>query len=83
MLMTTISASSKSKRATNLTLSTEVLVEAKAMGINISKVCDAYLHELVRQEKEARWKLEHAPFIEAYNQTVAEEALPLDAWKTF
>jgi antitoxin CcdA len=72
-----------SKRAANLTLSTEVLADAKALGINISKVCDLHLRELVRKEKEARWKAEHADFIQAYNQTVAEESLPLDAWRTF
>ena len=71
------------KRVANLTLSTEVLVDAKALGINISKACDMHLRELVRKEKEARWKAEHADFIQAYNQTVAEEALPLDAWRTF
>jgi len=71
------------KRAANLTLSTEVLDDAKALGINISKACDAHLRELVRKEKEARWKAEHIDFIQAYNQTVAEESLPLDAWRTF
>jgi antitoxin CcdA len=75
--------SPSSKRAANLTLSTEVLADAKALGINISKACDLHLRELVRKEKEARWKAEHADFIQAYNQTIAEESLPLDAWRTF
>ena len=75
--------SPSSRRAANLTLSTEVLADAKALGINISKACDLHLRELVRKEKEARWKAEHADFIQAYNQTVAEESLPLDAWRTF
>jgi antitoxin CcdA len=72
-----------SKRAANLTLSAEVLADAKALGINISKACDLHLRELVRKEKEAKWKAEYADFIQAYNQTVAEESLPLDAWRTF
>ena len=71
------------KKATNLTLSSHVLAEAKALGINVSQACDAYLHELVHKEKEARWKLEHAEFIRAYNQVVAEESLPLDSSRTF
>jgi antitoxin CcdA len=75
--------SPSSKRAANLTLSTQVLADAKALGINISKACDTHLRELVRKEKEALWKAEHVDFIQAYNQTVAEESLPLDAWKTF
>ena len=82
-IMHTQHHSQNSKRATNLTLSTEVLADAKALGINISKACDLHLRELIRKEKEARWKAEHADFIQAYNLTVAEESLPLDAWRTF
>jgi len=71
------------KKATNLTLNTEVLAEAKKLGINISKVCDAFLESLVRQEKERFWKLEYAKFISEYNQITDEEGLPLDKWRTF
>ena len=71
------------KKATNLTLNTEVLAEAKKLGINLSKTCDAYLESLVKQEKERRWKLENSEFIASYNKTVNEEGLPLDQWRTF
>jgi antitoxin CcdA len=71
------------KKATNLTLNTEVLAEAKKLGINISKACDAFLESLVRQEKERLWKLENAKFISEYNQITDEEGLPLDKWRTF
>lgn len=71
------------KKATNLTLNTEVLAEAKKLGINISKACDAFLESLVKQEKERLWKLENAKFISEYNQITEEEGLPLDKWRTF
>ncbi|MBS4096930.1 MAG: type II toxin-antitoxin system CcdA family antitoxin [Sulfuricella sp.] len=71
------------KKATNITLSTDVLTEAKALGINISQVCDQFLRELVRGERERRWKQEHADFIAAYNQTVEAEGLPLEQWRAF
>ncbi len=45
------------KKATNLTLNTEVLAEAKKLGINISKACDAFLESLVRQEKDAAMEI--------------------------
>ena len=67
------------KKATNLTLNTEVLAEAKKLGINISKACDAFLESLVRQEKERLWKLENADFIASYNKTIEDEGLPLDS----
>lgn len=74
---------STTKKATNITLSSDVLSEAKALGINISQSCDQFLRELVRTERERRWQQDNADFIAAYNQTVANEGLPLDSWRTF
>jgi antitoxin CcdA len=71
------------KKATNLTLNAEVLAEAKKLGINISKVCDAFLESLVRSEKERRWESENQDFINEYNQITDKEGLPLDKWRTF
>ena len=71
------------KKATNIKLSADVLAEAKALGINISQACDQFLRELVRSERERRWQQEHADFIAAYNQTVEQEGLPLEQWRTF
>ena len=71
------------KRAANLTLSTDVLDAAKQLNLNISKLCDAYLQNYVKQEQARRWREEHAAFVAVYNDTVAAEGLPLDEWKTF
>jgi antitoxin CcdA len=71
------------KKATNITLSSDVLTEAKALGINISQSCDQFLRELVRNERERRWQQDNANFIAAYNQTVTDEGLPLDSWRSF
>jgi antitoxin CcdA len=71
------------KKATNITLSSDVLAEAKALGINISQSCDQFLRELVLNERERRWQQDNADFIAAYNQTVADEGLPLDKWRSF
>lgn len=71
------------KKATNITLSLDVLTEAKALGINISQSCDQFLRERVRNERNRRWQQDNADFISAYNQTVADEGLPLGSWKSF
>jgi antitoxin CcdA len=71
------------KRHTNLTLSADVLLEAKKLGINISKACDGFLRELIRQEKERRWKAEHSEFVSAFNAEIENVGLPLDQWRTF
>ena len=71
------------KKATNITLSADVLNEAKALGINISQACDQFLRDLVRSEQVQRWQTDHAEFIAAYNAGVERDGLPLDAWRSF
>ena len=76
-------ATKPTKRATNLTLSVDVLEAAKRLDINISQACDAHLRALVRDTQARRWREEHADFIAAYNATVESEGLPLDEWRGF
>ena len=71
------------KKATNLSLSADVLAEAKGLGINISQACDDFLRELVRKERARRWKEDHAGFIAEYNRIVEAEGLPLAEWRSF
>jgi antitoxin CcdA len=71
------------KRATNLSLSADVLDAAKRLQINVSQVCDTHLREVVRREQESRWREEHADFVAAYNAVIETEGLPLDAWRSF
>lgn len=71
------------KRATNLSLSSDVLDAAKHLEINISQVCDNHLREVVRREQEHKWREDHADFIAAYNATIEAEGLPLDEWRSF
>lgn len=71
------------KKATNITLSADVLSEAKALGINISQACDQFLRNLVAHESARQWREEHTEFIAAYNAEVERDGLPLEHWRTF
>lgn len=71
------------KKATNITLSADVLNEAKALGINISQACDQFLRDFVTREQGRRWQADNAEFIATYNASVERDGLPLDAWRTF
>jgi antitoxin CcdA len=78
-----IRANAAGKRAVNLSLSKDVLIAAKELGVNISEVCDSHLRKIVRGELQRRWKVDHAEFIAAYNETVDKEGLPLEQWRGF
>ena len=71
------------KRATNLSLSADVLDAARSLRINLSQVCDSHLREVVQREQERRWRHDHADFISAYNATIEVDGLPLEEWQTF
>ena len=71
------------KRATNLTLSADVLEAARRLNLNVSQICDSYLRGVVRKELERSWREEHAEFIAAYNACIDAEGLPLNEWKSF
>jgi antitoxin CcdA len=71
------------KRATNLSLSADILDAAKSLQINVSQICDNHLRVVVRHEQMLRWRADHADFIAAYNATIETEGLPLDEWRTF
>lgn len=78
-----MSIAKPAKRATNLSLSTDVLQAAKELNINLSQVCDTYLREFVRTEQERNWRKEHAEFISAYNAIIEQDGLPLEEWRNF
>ena len=81
--MTQLSSTPQRKRATNLSLSEDVLADARELNINLSQACEQHLRALIRQERERRWLAEHADFVAAYNATVSQPGLPLDEWHTF
>lgn len=74
---------STSKKATNITLSQEVLDEAKALGLNLSQTCEQLLRGAIRAEKDRRWAQEHAAYIAAYNDTIEQDGLTLAASRSF
>ena len=71
------------KKATNITLSSDVLEDAKKFGINISQTCDAYQRDLLKKERERRWLAEHAEYIAAHTKSIEEEGLPLEQYRSF
>lgn len=56
---------------------------ARRLRIDVSRVCDDHLREVVRQEESHRWKARNADLVAACNATVEAEGLPLDAWRSF
>ncbi len=82
--MSTIHFDTKApKKATNLSINSDLLRQAKELNINLSQQVEGYLSELVRKTKEQQWREENADAIAAYNERVEQDGLPLEQYRTF
>lgn len=71
------------KVATNVSLRAEVVREAKALGLNLSAVCEAAVVEAVRRGRQQAWREENRAAIESYNALVARDGVLSDRWRKF
>lgn len=72
-----------SKRATNLTVDTALLNEARVLGINLSATFEASLREAVRKEKAAHWLEDNRAALQNSNEWVDTHGLPLEKYRQF
>ncbi len=71
------------KKATNLSLNEDLLVEAKARGINLSKAAERGLIETIAEQRAAEWLTENKDAIESSNDYVEKHGLPLARYRQF
>lgn len=71
------------KKATNLSINSDLLRQAKELHINLSQTVEAHLANLVREAKQQQWLAENAEAIAAYNERVEQDGLPLAQYRTF
>jgi antitoxin CcdA len=71
------------KKPTNLSLNSKVLEMAKELGMNISQTVDMLLAEEVKRRYWERWNEDNKDAIQAYNERIAREGLPLAKYRTF
>ena len=71
------------KRATNLTIDSVLLNEARSLNINLSATFEASLRDAVRARKAAAWLEENHAALEGYNVWVEKNGLPLEKYRQF
>ena len=65
------------RRPTNVSLRADAVAEAKTLGINVSKACEAGLLIELKRERERRWQDENREAIQGWNAWVREHGLPI------
>ena len=71
------------RRATNLSINTNLLAEARALEINVSRAAEDGIAEAVRKESARRWKEENREAVEGWNKWIEENGLPLARYRQF
>ena len=71
------------RKSTNLSLAADLVEQAKALDINLSRACEAGLEAALKAERKRRWQKENAPAIEAWNSWHQENGLPLERYRLF
>lgn len=71
------------RKAANLSIDADLLSEAKALSVNISRAAEAGIAEAVRKEKERLWREENREALESWNAWVEENGLPLAKYRQF
>lgn len=71
------------KKAANLSVNSDLLEQAKALNINLSRTLEQGLEEQIRAEKRKRWLEENREGIEAYNRHVEEHGVFSEGMRTF
>ena len=71
------------KKPTNLTVNSDLLAQAKALGINLSQVLEQSLTQEVKKRKAEAWLRENQEAIQSYNQDVLDLGLFSDDLRPF
>jgi antitoxin CcdA len=72
-----------SRKAANLSLDSELLSEARELDINLSRAAEEGIAKAVKAERERRWLEENAKAVEAYNEYIEKNGLPLEEYRSF
>jgi antitoxin CcdA len=71
------------RRATNLSLDADILEEAKAMKVNLSRAAEDGIAEAIAREKARQFREENAEAIRSSNEYVEKHGLPLEKYRAF
>ena len=71
------------KRPVNLSINARTLELARQLGMNISQTVDTLLADEVKRRYWEQWNERNKDAIDAYNERIATEGLPLAKYRSF
>lgn len=71
------------KKAVNLSVNSDLLQQAREVGVKLSQVFERALSQETRALKQARWLEDNAEAIEAYNEHITHDGAFSDEFRSF
>ncbi len=71
------------KRPTNVTLSVDLVENAKRLGINVSQACESGLTDQVRKALGEEWRRDNREAVENWNKWIREHGMPYDEYRHY
>ncbi|QKC86036.1 MULTISPECIES: type II toxin-antitoxin system CcdA family antitoxin [Mesorhizobium] len=71
------------RQPANLSIDSNLMREAKGLDVNVSRAAEAGIAEAVAAEKTRLWKLENRATMDAWNDYVEKNGIPLDEYRQF
>jgi antitoxin CcdA len=71
------------KKATNLSIRSDLLEQARSLDINLSAELEKHLAEVIRHRRGEQWLRDNREAIEAYNRHIERDGLWSDGLRTF
>ncbi len=71
------------KKSANLSINSDLLLQAKEYRINLSQALEQRLAELLRDEKQRIWKEENREAVEEYNRRIEAQGVFSDGQRMF
>jgi antitoxin CcdA len=71
------------RKSANLTLDAQLIAEAKAMKVNLSRAAEDGIRNALAKQREALWKVENQSALKSSNDFVDAFGLPLAGHRKF
>ncbi|WP_102108998.1 type II toxin-antitoxin system CcdA family antitoxin [Oceaniglobus roseus] len=71
------------RKSTNLSLDPDLLAEAKALRVNLSRAAEEGLRAAVASARARQWREENAAALDSSNSFAEARGLPLDRYRPF
>jgi antitoxin CcdA len=71
------------RRPVNVTLDSDLVAEAKALGLNLSRTIEGALRKQLEEERARRWREENAEAIAFNNEQIERNGLWYDKYRSF